>query len=255
MRRLPLRGLAIVPVLMAACLPAGTPPRNANREPMTGLPLVASEGTLHEVVSGETLYRIAKAHAVPVDDLCALNELEAPDQLRAGAVLYVPRAQGAMEAATPDMAPPARPGLARRDLATGASGSAPPPAAKVAPGKLEWPVDGIVTSRFGQRGSRKHDGIDISAPEGSKILAAETGTVLYAGSDHRGYGNMIILKHDGGLVTIYAHNRENVAREGERVSRGQLIAKVGQTGRAEGPHLHFEVRQLDKAKNPLLYLP
>jgi murein DD-endopeptidase MepM/ murein hydrolase activator NlpD len=132
-------------------------------------------------------------------------------------------------------------------------------------GHLNWPVDGIITSRFGIRGGRlvdgvvhggrMHDGIDIAAPEGTKVIASEAGTVIYADNKQRGYGNMIMLKHDNGVVTIYAHNRENLVKEGDHVPKGQVIATVGQTGRADGPNLHFEVRVGVKPQNPLLYLP
>jgi murein DD-endopeptidase MepM/ murein hydrolase activator NlpD len=95
--------------------------------------------------------------------------------------------------------------------------------------------------------------VDIAAPEGTEVRAAEAGTVLHAGA-LRGYGNVVILDHGGGLRTVYAHNRENLVRAGARVGRGQTIARVGQTGRATGPHLHFEVREDEIPADPLRYL-
>ena len=85
-------------------------------------------------------------------------------------------------------------------------------------------------------------------------MAAANGEVIYSGA-LRGYGNIVILRHNDGLVTIYAHNQKNLVREGERVRRGRVIARVGQTGRASGPHLHFEVRKDNLARNPLRHLP
>lgn len=119
---------------------------------------------------------------------------------------------------------------------------------------LSWPVEGRITSKFGPRRGSSHDGVDIAAPLGTPILAAASGEVLYSGA-LRGYGHIVILRHRGGYATVYAHNQKNLAREGEMVRRGQAIARVGQTGRASGPHLHFEVRKDNLARNPLRYLP
>ena len=120
---------------------------------------------------------------------------------------------------------------------------------------LRWPATGSVTSRFGPRGSRMHDGIDIGAKLGSPVVAAAAGTVVY--SDHRlaGYGNLIIIRHRKNLFTAYAHNKRNLVQQGDKVRAGQTIARVGESGRATGPHLHFEVRRGTTPVDPLLYLP
>ena len=96
--------------------------------------------------------------------------------------------------------------------------------------------------------------IDIAAPEGTEVSAAADGTVIYAG-EQPAYGAVVILRHEDGLVTLYAHNSAVLVREGARVARGEPIARVGQTGRTTGPHLHFEVRQGTRPRNPLLFLP
>jgi len=119
---------------------------------------------------------------------------------------------------------------------------------------LSWPIAGQITSKYGPRRGSFHDGLDISAPLGTPILAAASGEVIYSGA-LRGYGNLVILRHSDGCVTVYAHTQKNLVQEGERVRRGQVIARVGQTGRASGPHLHFEVRKDNLARNPLRYLP
>ena len=119
---------------------------------------------------------------------------------------------------------------------------------------LLWPVDGQVTSKFGPRGASFHDGLDIASPLGTPILAAASGEVIYNGA-LRGYGNIVIVRHRDGYVTVYAHTQKNLVQEGESVRRGQAIARVGQTGRASGPHVHFEVRKDNLARNPLRYLP
>jgi len=120
---------------------------------------------------------------------------------------------------------------------------------------LLWPASGPVTSRFGSRGSRMHDGIDIGAKLGSAVIAVADGTVVY--SDHRlaGYGNLIIIRHRKNLFTAYAHNQKNLVHQGDKVRAGQKIARIGDTGRSTGPHLHFEVRRGTTPVDPLLYLP
>ena len=119
---------------------------------------------------------------------------------------------------------------------------------------LAWPLSGPVTSHSGRRGRRHHDGIDIGAPVGSQVRAAAGGAVVYVGS-LRGYGRMIIILHDGGFSTVYAHNARQSVRAGARVRRGDLIATVGRTGRTTGPNLHFEGRRNNIAYDPLALLP
>jgi lipoprotein NlpD len=119
---------------------------------------------------------------------------------------------------------------------------------------LAWPLKGVLYGRYGVRAGKRHDGIDIAAPEGTPVLAAAPGSVIYAG-EQTGYGAIVILKHEGGLVTLYAHNARLLVDEGATVRRGEPIARVGQTGKTTGPHLHFEVREGTRPRNPLLFLP
>ena len=119
---------------------------------------------------------------------------------------------------------------------------------------FEWPVEGIFFSKFGPRRGRHHDGIDVSAPAGTPIKAAADGKVVFSGR-FCGYGNMILLRHDNGYFTAYAHNRANLVDKGEKVAQGEVIAEVGRTGRTTGNHLHFEVRRGRKAMDPLSFLP
>jgi lipoprotein NlpD len=118
---------------------------------------------------------------------------------------------------------------------------------------LAWPTLGVLISGFGERDRDKHEGIDLASPEGTTVRAAEQGTVLFAG-EQKGYGNLVLVAHDGDLVTVYAHNAENLVKKGARVARGQPIAKVGHTGNATGPHLHFEVRVGARPRDPLGFL-
>ena len=199
-------------------------------------------GLRHRVERGESLYRIAKAYGVTPEELARVNGIRDTGRIEVGQVIVVPRARRALPVGviTPESARGDRP--APPELPRGHS-------------PFVWPVEaGVVTSPFGPRGDTHHDGIDIGSREGAPVRAARAGRVLY--SDHlRGYGNLIIVAHDDGYATVYAHNRENRARPGAEVRQGDVIALVGQSGTTSGPNLHFEVRKDNIARNPLFYLP
>jgi murein DD-endopeptidase MepM/ murein hydrolase activator NlpD len=117
---------------------------------------------------------------------------------------------------------------------------------------FRWPARGRVIAGFGANGG--NEGINIAVPEGTPVKAAEAGTVTYAGSEVRGYGNLVLIKHDNGYISAYAHNGELGVKRGERVTRGQVIAKSGQTGNVTSPQLHFEIRKGQTPVDPLSYL-
>lgn len=123
-------------------------------------------------------------------------------------------------------------------------------------GEFAWPVPSSkkISSGYGSRWGRAHEGIDIPARHGSHIVAAKEGVVVYSGNQLGGYGNITVISHDGGVFTVYAHAQKNYTRKGQKVHRGQVIATVGTTGRSTGPHLHFEIRHNSKALNPKQYL-
>lgn len=118
---------------------------------------------------------------------------------------------------------------------------------------LHWPLRGVLYARFGRKGKEQHDGIDLAAPAGTPVRTAAEGTVIFAGPQ-QGYGLLAIVEHAGGLVTVYAHNRDLRVRTGQAVREGQVIATVGESGKTSGPHLHFEVRQDGDPVDPLRYL-
>lgn len=123
-------------------------------------------------------------------------------------------------------------------------------------GDFIWPIKrGQITSLFGSRRRDFHEGIDIRANRGTPVYAAKAGRVIYASRKIRGYGNMIVLRHSDGTSSVYAHNKKNLVRRGQTVDQGQMIAEVGATGKATGPHLHFEIRKGEIAQDPLIYLP
>jgi murein DD-endopeptidase MepM/ murein hydrolase activator NlpD len=264
--------LAALALVLAAC-PA---PRPGMRPPP--LPLAPAEqhdepalaGVVHLVQRGETIYRIARAYGIDPGDLMETNGISDPRGVAVGTELFVPGAPGAVEVPPGPVAgdPPGADGTAPPAPAAPAppgAAAAPPPspvpvprpsAARAGTGddRLGWPLKGVLYGRYGVRAGRRHDGIDIAAPEGTTVVAAAAGTVLYAG-EQSGYGHIVIVKHERGLVTLYAHASRVLVKEGARVKRGDAIAQVGQTGRTSGPHLHFEVREGTRPRNPLLYLP
>jgi murein DD-endopeptidase MepM/ murein hydrolase activator NlpD len=187
----------------------------------------------HTVAPGETVYHIAQHYHVSPERLMAANNLADPRELRAGEILLIPGHWIGVPA----------PSLQ--------SGWFAPKAAR----QFSWPViSGALSSPFGIRNGVMHDGIDIDAPSGTPVRAADDGTVLFAGR-LRGYGNVVILQHSAEYVTIYGHNERNLVRQNQRVVRGQEIAELGATGRASGPNLHFEVRYENHPQNPIAYLP
>ena len=121
--------------------------------------------------------------------------------------------------------------------------------------KFRWPVNGRIIGRFGKQANGKNnDGINIAVPVGTDIHAAEAGVVAYAGNELKGYGNLILVRHDNGYVTAYAHSSRMLVRRGDAVSRGQVIAKAGKTGSVSRPQLHFELRDGAKPVDPMPYL-
>jgi murein DD-endopeptidase MepM/ murein hydrolase activator NlpD len=123
-------------------------------------------------------------------------------------------------------------------------------------GMWRWPLKaGVVSSEYGKRWGKRHDGIDIAADEGDLVYAAAPGEVIYSGDGLRGYGNVVIVRHDEKTTSLYAHNSALRVRKGDKVSGGDLIATVGSTGRSTGPHVHFELRREKKALNPRKMLP
>jgi murein DD-endopeptidase MepM/ murein hydrolase activator NlpD len=276
-----MRRAAALALALVAC-PA---PRPAIRPPP--LPLTLPEhhdepalpGIVHVVRRGETVYRISRAYGIDPADLMETNGIADPRVVAVGTELFVPGASrtvdvppapvpgdpatstpahpergaaagGAESTATPTATASARAPTRRAT----ASPSPTPTPAHVAETTLAWPLRGVLYGRYGVRAGRRHDGIDIAAPEGTTVGAAAAGTVIYAG-EQTGYGSIVIVKHEGGLVTLYAHASRLLVTEGARVRRGDPIARVGQTGRTSGPHLHFEVREGTRPRNPLLFLP
>jgi lipoprotein NlpD len=196
---------------------------------------VRSRGTVytHVVARGDTVWLIAQRYGTTVSSVVRANRLRDPSRISVGQRLRVP---------VPGRTPRPEPDDGG-DLPRGGGG------------RWIWPVDGVVTSSFGWRGWRRHEGIDIMAPSGTPVYAAAPGRVAYSGNGVSGYGNLVVIRHEDSAVSVYGHNRRNLVRVGQWVEQGDVIAEVGQTGRASGPHLHFEVRRGGRPQNPRSYLP
>lgn len=127
---------------------------------------------------------------------------------------------------------------------------------RVYKGLWRWPLRyGVVSSEYGPRWGRRHRGVDIAADPGDPVYAAAPGEVIFASSTLRGYGNVVILRHDHATTSLYAHNARLLVAPGQRVRLGERIALVGSTGRSTGPHVHFEVRRGERALDPRGILP
>jgi murein DD-endopeptidase MepM/ murein hydrolase activator NlpD len=225
------------------------------------------DGDVHRARSGETVYSVARQYGVDAYALITTNNLVPPFDLYEGQRLVIPGAAGPAIAASPSAPEPnpehptARPSITSPGEATGQTAALPRPAVPLpepphGTGGLVWPVEGSVISDFGAKGGgRYNDGINIAATAGAPVRAAESGVVAYAGNEVRGFGNMLLLKHAHGWVTAYAHNEELLVQRGERVQRGQVIARVGQSGSVDRPQLHFEIRKGKRAVDPMQELP
>lgn len=216
----------------------------------------APRGHWYSVESSETLADIACRAGVPEEDLLEVNGFRSAAEARPGRLIFVlngpsPPSDGAQRGC-PAGAVAAQP--------PGASGEQSPtestPSTNASAARFRWPVDNPrVTSLFGSRWGRPHEGIDLQAVVGTPVYAADRGEVVYSSNTVRGYGNMVVLKHPDGLMTVYAHNSVLIVKVGELVQVGQKIALAGQSGHATGPHVHFEVRRAETPRDPLKFLP
>jgi len=237
----------------------------------------------YTVHKGDTLLRIALDHGQNYRDIVAWNNLADPDDIKVGQVLRVAppeRVAGVQTSPVPmpgaetritqprkpaprDNRRPEPPVVAEAPKAEPARGEKAEPAATgIAPGATVtatdderlswmWPADGKIVATFDEG---KNKGIDIAGRPGQQVMAAGAGKVMYAGSGIRGYGNLVIVKHSNSLLSAYAHNKTIVVKEGQNVSKGQVIAEMGDSD-ADSVKLHFEIRQQGKPVDPARFLP
>jgi murein DD-endopeptidase MepM/ murein hydrolase activator NlpD len=240
---------------------------------------------MHTVAAGDTLYSISRAYSVDLNSLARENNIAAPYGLSVGQKLRLPAAvQGSgmpadsARAAATALAPAAAAGNIGEAAKPAAAGtSSAPKAAAVPPAppkkissttaggrvaklsaaparagtKFSWPVRGKIISEFGaKKNGLYNDGINIAAAAGTAVRAAENGVVAYAGNELKGMGNLVIIQHTGGWMTVYAHMDSMHVKRGAKISVGDKVGAVGKTGKVSEPQLHFEIRKGTKAYNP-----
>ncbi len=197
----------------------------------------------HTVREGDTLYGISRTYGCEPSLLAAVNGLEPPYLIFPGQSLLLPLAEeqsclaGEAEEALADTAAVAALALPHAEQA------------------LIWPVEGEISSPFGEREEGFHWGLDIAVPLETPVRAAAAGTVIEAGWKNEGYGYAVLIDHGAGRVTLYGHCSAVLAEEGQCVEQGETVALSGSTGRSTGPHVHFELRQGEDWLDPLEYLP
>ncbi|HEX4411647.1 MAG TPA: LysM peptidoglycan-binding domain-containing M23 family metallopeptidase [Xanthobacteraceae bacterium] len=252
-------------VAAPAAIPAPVgPPRSA---------LVAPAGT-HIVAPGETLNSIARLYGKPVMVIAKANNIFPGTMVRVGDRLVIPEMREAPRAAaapatvvaaaapptTQSVAAMESPHSARVATPTETPAAAEDNAVKTAepagnlPG-FRWPVRGRIIAAFGPKpNGLQNDGINLAVPEGTPVKAAEDGVVAYAGSELKGYGNLVLVRHANGFVTAYANASDILVKRGDTVKRGQVIAHSGQSGNVTSPQLHFEIRKGATPVDPSQYL-
>ena len=223
-----------------------------------GRRLILPAARSHLVTKGETVYGIARKYGVPMSALVRANNIPPPYHISPGRKLRLPGATSAKVKVASRTPGTSGPGYSRTSpppreppRISGPVGKPPPRAGR----GFQWPLRGRILIAFGPRGGGLHnDGINIQARPGTLVRSAENGIVAYAGNELQGFGNLLLIKHAGGWMTAYAHVGKLMVRRGQKVRRGQTIARVGRTGNVAKPQLHFEIRRGDEPVNPMKYL-
>lgn len=265
----------VIPRRMANAAPPALAPAPSTKV-AAGLP-----ASVHVVKSGDTLMNLSRRHNIPPAQLAAANNIPVTTQLKIGSKINIPGGKTVAAAPAPQVVaeapkPAAAPAVAAKPTVVASAEpqqkarvAAEAPAAELpeaqSPVKaadatnavptFRWPVRGRVITGYGAKNNGKqNDGINVAVPEGTPVKAAEDGVVAYSGSELKGYGNLILVRHSNGYVTAYAHASELMVKRGDTIKRGQIIAKSGQTGEVGSPQLHFEIRKGSSAVDPLQFL-
>lgn len=214
------------------------------------LKILPVDGTLYTVLRGDSVEAIAAKHKVEVSAIVdyPANGLSGGATLQAGQVLVIP---GGEKPYVPKPTPTPRPAPTRAP----AQAPAAPVQVPSASGSLLWPMQGVISQGYWVAQYASHRAIDIAAPTGTPIYAAENGVVTHVQWNLWPYGTMVMVTHDNGMKTLYAHMSALNVANGQTVSKGDQLGACGSTGRSTGPHVHFEVIRNGAQVNPLLYLP
>jgi murein DD-endopeptidase MepM/ murein hydrolase activator NlpD len=230
--------LALVSILNAC----GTTPNASGDTTPTGF---------YKVAQGDTLYGIARKFHQTVPGLVRLNGLKDADDIRVDQLLRINAVRAATSAPASGSAPPSVSGkrASGQAMATAKEDESAATDNEPAPRDWIWPTDGAQTAGFGAR-----KGIEISGKMGQDVRAANAGSVSFVGGGIRGYGNLVIIKHSGNVLSVYAHNKVVVVKEGQAVAKGQKIAEMGNSD-SDTVKLYFEIRRNGKPVDPSAYLP
>jgi murein DD-endopeptidase MepM/ murein hydrolase activator NlpD len=253
------------PAVAAAPKPA--PVSTASAGPHAGGPINPG---VHVVAPGETLTKIAHQYGKSLAEIAKANNILPYSKISIGDRIVIPGAR--ISSGKPEVDPAAAASKATntKTIASNAltqSASLVTPSAETpgtdtavkaaveaTPG-FRWPVRGRIIAGFGPKpNGQQNDGIDVAVPENTPIKAAEDGVVAYAGSELKGYGNLVLVRHPNGYVTAYAHAKELLVKRGDQIKRGEVIAKSGQSGNVDAPQLHFEVRKGSAPVDPMQFL-
>jgi murein DD-endopeptidase MepM/ murein hydrolase activator NlpD len=231
------------------------------------VPAALSYGGFHIAGPGDTLLKIARRYRVSLLDLARANKVAPHVQIRLGDRLAIPvKSAPAQRAEVTPQQPAVQNTASPQQMASvnpqhSANLASPTETPDVdrkqdtAGRSFRWPVRGRIVAAFGAKTDGRHnDGINIAVPEGTPVKAAEVGVVAYAGNELKGYGNLILVRHPNGFVTAYAHASELLVKRGDKVTRGQIIAKSGRTGAINAPQLHFEIRKGSTPVDPIPHL-
>ncbi len=211
-------------------------------------------GRIHVVRKGEYLSLIAKNYNSNAFSIARINGVAKPYTIYPGQKLRIPRDASASASNTASANNSSNKTTGTTKTATKTPVTVYQPPVMSGSGFL-WPIKGKVLSGFGPKAKGlQNDGINIAAPRGTPVRAAQNGVVAYAGNELRGFGNLLLVKHSNGWITAYAHNDSLLVKRGDKISKGQNIAKIGSTGNVSTPQLHFELRKGRRAVDPKPYL-
>jgi murein DD-endopeptidase MepM/ murein hydrolase activator NlpD len=253
------------PVLTAPAAPKPAPALAAIAGPHAAGPV---NPAVHVVAPGDTLTKIAHQYGKSVADIAKANNILPSGKITIGDRIIIPGTRvGSAKPEGDQLAAPSKPAgnkvAANAVPAQSASmvtqtadtpGTGTAVKADATPG-FRWPVRGRIIAGFGPKpNGQQNDGIDVAVPENTPVKAAEDGEVAYAGNELKGYGNLVLVRHPNGYVTAYAHAKELLVKRGDRIKRGDVIAKSGQSGNVDAPLLHFEVRKGSAPVDPMQFL-
>jgi LysM repeat protein len=233
---------------------------NTSPHPVTAVPsgksALSGNSAVHVVKRGDTLNKISRLYRKPIADIAKANNIQLTALLKVGDRLVIPSVSvnnkptgflAKIPNHSANWVDPAGKTEEAKDVAkTRGAGAVP---------TFRWPAQGRVIVGFGASlNGVRNDGINLALPEGTAVKAAEEGVVTYANNELKGHGNLVLIQHSDGYVTVYAHASELLVKRGDQIKRGQVIARSGQTGNVNTPQLHFEVRKGATPLDPIRFL-